>query len=206
MPAATNRADLIAISEKEFAKLTVLMDRIDEGLANRGFEDGWTIRDVILHRAHWIGLFFQWLEEGEAAQMPDHGVKWNQLKPYIAGLRDRYADLDWQAAKTRLAAGHARLLAYVSGQGDAALYGGPMPGGTGWTVGRYAEAAGPSHYRSAAKFIRACLRSLEGVGGPTRPPLFGALPRTPKYLDQEEGISRGGRPVAGQERPRRHRD
>jgi hypothetical protein len=36
-----------------------------------------------------------------------------------------------------------------------------MPGGTGWTTGRYAEAAGPSHYRSAAKFIRKCLREAE---------------------------------------------
>jgi len=41
---------------------------------------------------------------------------------------------------------------------EAELYGGPMPGGTGWTTGRYAEAAGPSHYRSAAKFLRAALR------------------------------------------------
>lgn len=162
MPAATNRADLIAVAEKEFAKLDALIAGVPEDLANRGFEDGWSIRDVILHRAHWIGLFFQWLDEGESAQMPDHGVKWNQLKPYNAGLRDRYADASWAEARDRLARGHARLMAYLREHDDAALYGGPMPGGTGWTTGRYAEAAGPSHFRSAAKFIRACLRTAKG--------------------------------------------
>jgi hypothetical protein len=161
MPAATNRADLLAVAEKEYAKLDKVISGIHEDLANRAFDDGWSIRDVILHRSHWIGLFFQWLEEGEAAEMPDHGVKWNQLKPYNAGLRERYADQSWQAARTRLADGHARLMAYLNMQDDAALYGGPMPGGTGWTTGRYAEAAGPSHYRSAAKFIRACLRAAK---------------------------------------------
>lgn len=162
MPAATCRADLIAVQEKEFTKLTGLIDGVDEDLASRGFEDGWSIRDVIVHRAHWIGLFFQWQGEGGAAEMPDHGVKWNQLKSYNAGLRDRYADLDWAAAKDRLTAGHLRLLSFLADQSEEALYGGPMPGGTGWTMGRYAEAAGASHYRSAAKFIRACLRTKRG--------------------------------------------
>lgn len=161
MPAATNRTDLLAVAENEYAKLDKVISGISEDLANRAFEDGWSICDVILHRSHWIGLFFQWLEEGDAAQMPDHGVKWNQLKPYNAGLRDKYADVSWQATQARLADGHARLMAYLNTQDDAALYGGPMPGGTGWTTGRYAEAAGPSHYRSAAKFIRACLRAAK---------------------------------------------
>jgi len=30
-----------------------------------------------------------------------------------------------------------------------------------WTTGRWAEAAGPSHYRSAAKFIRQCSREAK---------------------------------------------
>jgi len=72
MPAATNRADLMAVADKEYTKLDKLIADIPDTLANRAFEDGWSIRDVILHRAHWIGLFFQWLDEGAAAQMPDH--------------------------------------------------------------------------------------------------------------------------------------
>jgi len=32
-------------------------------------------------------------------------------------------------------------------------------GDAGWTAGRYAEAAGASHFRSASKYIRAELRA-----------------------------------------------
>jgi hypothetical protein len=54
----------------------------------RPFDDDTSIKDVLAHRAHWIGLFFQWLDEGRSsAQMPDHGVKWSELKPYNAGLQ-----------------------------------------------------------------------------------------------------------------------
>jgi hypothetical protein len=92
--------------------------------------------------------------------MPDHGVKWNQLKPYNEGLRERYRDVPWDEALARFRAAHARLRDWMERADDATLYGGPMPGGTGWTAGRYAEAAGPSHYRSAAKVIRGYLRTV----------------------------------------------
>jgi hypothetical protein len=159
MPAATTQADLIATTEKEWAKLTALLDRVPEPLAASADADGITPTDILTHRAHWIGLFFQWLSEGEDAQMPDHGVKWNQLKPYNADLRARYAHMTWPQARAWLADQHARLLDWIGKSDDAQLYGAPMPGGTGWTVGRYAEAAGPSHYRSAAKYIRARIKA-----------------------------------------------
>jgi hypothetical protein len=161
MPAATTKSDLIAATEKEWAKLNAMLAGIPAELAERPFEEGATIKDIASHRDHWIGLFFQWLEEGEAAQMPDHGVKWSELKPYNRELRSKYAALDWETARDRLRHSHARLMAWIRDADEATLYGGPMPGGTGWTTGRYAEAAGPSHYRSAAKFIRKCLREAE---------------------------------------------
>lgn len=165
MPAATCRADLIAVTEKEWDKLDKLLRAVPERLAVEKDADGWSIKDVVAHRAHWNGLFFQWLEEGAAAEMPDHGVKWTQLKPYNAGVIDRYDGLVWAEACDRLAAGHARFMTFLRASDDTALYGGPMPGGNGkWTTGRYAEAAGPSHYRSAAKYIRARLRSGSEAG------------------------------------------
>jgi hypothetical protein len=91
--------------------------------------------------------------------MPDHGVKWSELKPYNARLRERDRPQPWPDVKARLAKAHRRLSDWVEANDDATLYGGPMPGGNGkWTTGRYAEAAGPSHYRSAAKYLRACLK------------------------------------------------
>ncbi len=159
MPAATTKADLIAVTEKEWAKLEALIESVSEDLALTPFEEDTSIKDVLAHRTHWIGLFFQWLDEGEDAQTPDHGVKWSELKPYNAGLRDKYRPLPWRTVRDNLAEGHARLLHWMEAADEATLYGGPMPGGNGkWTTGRYAEASGPSHYRSAAKYIRACLK------------------------------------------------
>lgn len=159
MPAATTKAELLAATDKEWLKLVRLMDQVTEPVAMQTDADATSIRDIAVHRAHWIGLFFQWLEEGEAAQMPDHGVKWSELKPYSAGIRERNADLPWAEARTRIEDGHARLRAWIAQATDAQLYGGPMPGGNGkWTTGRYAEASGSSHYRSAAKYIRAVLK------------------------------------------------
>jgi hypothetical protein len=55
---------------------------------------------------------------------------------------------------------HAKLIQFLSDHSDAELYCGPMQGANNkWTPGRWAEAAGASHYRSAAKFIRKVLRS-----------------------------------------------
>lgn len=161
MPAATNKADLIAATETDWAKLDALLAGLSEDVATRTFEDDTSIKDVVSHRAHWIGLFFQWLEEGAAAQMPDHGVKWSELKSYNADLRNRYRALDWPAARDGLRAAHERLLAWMEAADEDMLYGGPMPGGNGkWTTGRFAEASGPSHYRSAAKFVRSRLRKV----------------------------------------------
>ena len=96
--------------------------------------------------------------------MPDHGVKWSELKSYNAGLRERYGPLAWKEVTDRLDAAHARLLAWMEAAEDGVIYGGPMPGGNGtWTTGRYAEAAGPSHYRSAAKYVRACLKHVRDM-------------------------------------------
>lgn len=162
MPAATTRADLIAVTEKEWAKLTALLERVPEDLALRPFEEGVSIKNIVGHRAHWIDLFLGWYADGQAGRavhFPAEGYKWSELKAYNAALRERQAGLGWAEARAMLEAAHGRLMAFLEGKDDAALYGGPMKGARNdWTAGRWAEAAGASHYRSAAKFIRACLR------------------------------------------------
>jgi len=166
MPAATTRADLIAVTEKDYAKLERLIAGIPTVQAMRKRGEDTSIKDVIAHRAHWIDLFLGWYHDGRAGKdvaFPAPGYKWNQLKAYNADLRQRQSDLDWDAARAMLADRHGRLLAFMTEMDDAALYGGPMKGADNdWTTGRWAEAAGPSHYRSAAKYIRACLRADAG--------------------------------------------
>lgn len=158
MPAATNRAELAAIAEKEFLKLEKLLATVEQSSALRKDEDDTSVKDVVAHRAHWIELFFGWYEDGLADKevfFPAEGFKWNELKRYNAELRGRQANLGFDDACSMLRESHARLLRFIDASSDEALYGGPMKGARNdWTPGRWAEAAGPSHYRSASKYVR----------------------------------------------------
>ena len=125
--------------------------------------DETTIKDVIGHRAHWTEIFFGWYADGQAGKpvyMPAKGYKWNELKRYNADLRASQANLSWEDVQKMLQDSYDRLIDFIDTHDDAALYGGPMKGANNkWTTGRFAEASGPSHYRSAAKYARAVIRA-----------------------------------------------
>ena len=147
----------------EFAKLDALIEELTAAQAGKKHADDTSIKDVVGHRAHWIKLFLGWYRDGLAGKtvyLPAKGYKWNQLKEYNRQLRAAQADLSWTAAKKGLRTHHTKLLKFMGGLSNKELYGGPMKGANNhWTPGRWAEAAGPSHYRSAAKYIRQCLRA-----------------------------------------------
>ncbi len=163
MPAATTKSALKDITVKEYAKLRSLLDGIGDKQAMRTREEDTSIKDVIAHRANWIELFLGWYRDGQAgrkADIPAKGYKWSDLKTYNADLRARQAGLGWFDAQALLEGSHLKLLDFIERHSDDDLYTGAMKGGNSpWTTGRWAEAAGPSHYRSAAKWIRACVRS-----------------------------------------------
>lgn len=161
MPAKT-KSDLSAVTAKEFAKLDKLIAPIPADVAMIKRDEDTSIKDVIAHRAHWIDLFLGWYRSGQAGEQvhfPAKGYKWNELKRYNADLRARQAALNWDEARAMLADRHGALSALIDALDEDALYGAPMAGArNAWTTGRWAEAAGPSHYRSAAKAIRTWLR------------------------------------------------
>lgn len=162
MPAATTKADLLAVASKEYDKLERLIGDVPPAVADAKDADDTSIRDVVAHRAHWIELFLGWWSDGQAGSevhFPAPGYKWSELKRYNADLRVRQANLGWDDARALLQKNHAALMEFLEAQNENALYGGPMKGArNAWTTGRWAEAAGPSHYRSAAKYIRARLK------------------------------------------------
>ncbi len=163
---AKSKVDLIAVTEKEFSRLEKILKETDESVALTPHpDDGITIKDTVAHRAHWIDLFFGWVDDGAAGRpvhVPAKGVKWNQLKAYNAHVRQRMAGMSWAEVTARLQAGHDRLTDFLAEQTEADLYGAHPHGWQGtWPLGRWAEAAGASHYRSAAKYIREIRRALD---------------------------------------------
>jgi len=164
MPAAATKAELIAICEKEYAKLTEMIAAVPPDRALQPDGDGVSIKDVIAHRAHWVDLFLGWYSDGQAGEevhFPAKGYRWSDLKVYNAELRVRQAGMRWDAAQVALFGAHERLMWFLAKMSQDALYGGPMAGARNdWPTGRWAEAAGPSHYRSASKYLRARLRGF----------------------------------------------
>lgn len=163
MPAATNKTDLLAITTKDFAKLTKLIDTIDAKTAMTKVEEDTSIKDTIGHRLHWIAMLLKWHDDGQAGRdvhIPAKGYKWNQLKEYNAKIRVDQADMSWEEAKAGLTENHNKLIALIESLSDDTLYGKIMIGSDKWTTGRFAEASGASHYRSAAKYIRQCLKKI----------------------------------------------
>lgn len=162
MPAATSKRDLIAVTEAEFSRLSRLIGRVPAEIALLKDADDTSIKDVVAHRAHWIDLFLGWYAEGQAGRdvhFPAKGYKWSELKRYNADLRARQRALSWDEAVALLVDRYARLITFCEGLEDADLYGAAMQGARNdWTPGRWAEAAGASHFRSASKYIRARLR------------------------------------------------
>ena len=165
MPAAQTKDALIAACEAEFGKLTAAIAGLPVAVASAPDADGWSIRAVVAHRAHWIDLFLGWWDDGKAGRsvhMPAEGYGWGDLKAYNAQLATDQSDLSWDDAMRLLVDRHQKLMAVLNELDEAQLYGAPMIGGNGkWTAGRYAEAAGASHYRSALKFVRRRLREAQ---------------------------------------------
>jgi hypothetical protein len=163
--AARNKTELYNVASKEFAKLFKLIDSFDEQTAMRKNDDDTSVKDVIAHRAHWITLYFGWYYDGQAGKavyFPAKGYKWNDLKRYNADLRDQQSDLDWAGAVDMLRANGEELLKFITDSTNGQLYCGPMKGANNnWTTGRWAEAAGPSHFRSAGKYLRATLKQAK---------------------------------------------
>ena len=163
--AAKSKVELLDVTQKEFEKLVKLIKSIDAHTALEKGDEDTSIKDVIAHRAHWIDLFLGWHADGLAGKTVyflAKGYKWNDLKRYNSDLRKRQSDLDWPDAVALLRANNDKLIDFIQGSSEDDLYSGPMKGANNaWTPGRWAEAAGPSHFRSASKFLRSSLKSVK---------------------------------------------
>ncbi|WP_298959105.1 ClbS/DfsB family four-helix bundle protein [uncultured Roseibium sp.] len=160
--AAVSKQQLLDLSTKEWQKLLKILDELPAILRLQKDEEETSPKDIIGHRAHWIELYLGWFRDGRAGKevfFPAKGYKWNETKRFNADLRQQQSGLTWDAARSMLESNHAELLALIESLSEEELYGGPMKGANNnWTAGRWAEAAGPSHYRSAAKYLRQRMR------------------------------------------------
>ena len=159
---ANSKSELREVTISEFEKLMKLVETIEASRAMKKLDEDTSMKDIIGHRAHWIDLFLGWYADGQAGKsvsFPAPGYKWNDLRRYNSELRDRQVGLSWADAVNMLRTNYDKLLAFIDGHSEQELYEGPMKGAkNNWTTGRWVEAAGASHFRSASKYLRAALR------------------------------------------------
>jgi hypothetical protein len=163
MPAAKNKDELLKILETEYIKLQKTLSSVDTALAIiPSKDDEATIKDTIAHRTHWMGLFNKWYSDaknGLAVQTPAEGYKWNQLKEYNGMVREASRPRSWEVIHADFKKAHADLTALLTSLDNKTLYTPHLyPWMNNWTLGRWAEASGPSHYRSANKYVRKIIR------------------------------------------------
>ena len=65
---AKSKSELVAVTEKEFAKLSATLDKVPEELALDCGTDGISIKDIVGHRAHWLALYAGWVADGRAGK------------------------------------------------------------------------------------------------------------------------------------------
>lgn len=166
MPAATNKVDLLAVFDKDLAKLSKTLDSVDEARSMLSApDDTTTIRGVIAHRIHWMEMFHGWYDDGVAGHevhVPAKGYKWNQLKAYNAPIYKKGDETGWEDLLKGFDAACDKLRGFIEARDDLELYAVGVHPWTGkWTLGRFAEASGPSHFRSANTYIRKALRNAK---------------------------------------------
>ncbi|MCD1634154.1 ClbS/DfsB family four-helix bundle protein [Martelella mediterranea] len=164
MPAATNKSELLAVFDKDLAKLRKTLDAVDEDTSTLSApDDAVTVKGIIAHRTHWMGMFHRWYEDGVAGRevfVPAKGYKWNQLKAYNAPVYAKGDETPWPDLLSAFDAACDRLRSFIVARDHHELYTDGVYTWTGrWTLGRYAEATGPSHFRSANSYIRKALKA-----------------------------------------------
>ena len=64
MPAATSKAELLEVFDRDLAKLDKLLDGLTEEEAC-STENDISIKAIIGHRIHWLGLYWTWYDTGK---------------------------------------------------------------------------------------------------------------------------------------------
>ena len=165
MRVAQTKVDLVGISRAEWSKLMLTLECVPDDVAEKLDADGRSIKDVVVHRAHWISLFLECYHDGWEtidALFPAKNYRRSELKRYSLALREREKDVSWTEALAGLDTAQEEFVALIDTLSDAQLYGGPMEGAhNSWSTGRWAEAAGPSHLRLASRYVRKRLRDMK---------------------------------------------
>ena len=164
-----NKTQLLDVIHKEYTVLEKFLAPLTAAQMELAPAPGaWAIKDILAHLYEWQRMFFTWYEtglDGEMAELPAPGYKWNQLPALNQAIYEKHQALTPEQALMLFRDSHQKSVAFIETLADADLI---TPGLYKWmnknTLMAYLNSATAAHYRWALKDAKKILnrQSLAG--------------------------------------------
>jgi hypothetical protein len=164
-----NKTQLLDFIHKDYTALEKFLAPLTAAQMELAPAPGaWAIKDILAHLYEWQRMFFTWYEtglDGEMAELPAPGYKWNQLPALNQAIYEKHQALTAEKALTLFRGSHQKTVEFVEILSDADL---TTPGLYKWmnknTLMAYLNSTTAAHYRWALKDAKKALnrRSLAG--------------------------------------------
>jgi len=172
MPRPTNKAELLAAADEQFAKLWKLIDGMSSEALEAAFlfdDRDKNLRDVLVHLYEWHQMVMRWHREGTLEggmpAVPGEGYTWQTLPALNLRIWENYQHVALADAKTMLRESHAMVLALIHAHDDAQLFGrGIYKWTKSTTLGAYFVSGTSSHYDWAMKKLKLHLKTRKEAG------------------------------------------
>ncbi len=159
MPRARTKQQLLDFGDKEYQRLTSLVDDLNEEQLTRQFVyEQRSCKDILAHLHAWHLLFLGWYEEGMAGGKPEKpapGYTFKTTPALNEKLYHDYKDMPWDDVRDRFQATHEQVMGIVQQHSPADL---EEKGKYAWTgttdMASYLASATSSHYQWASELIR----------------------------------------------------
>jgi hypothetical protein len=166
MPRPATKDELLTLSDKNYHKLTELVESIPKEKQEMAFpfEDrDKNIRDVLAHLHEWHLMMIKWYTagmSGEKPVIPAEGYTWKTIPDLNAVIWKKYQDVSLETIIKKLDESHKEVEALIKKHSNDELF---TKGLYPWTkttsLGSYFISSTSSHYDWAIKKIRKFTKS-----------------------------------------------
>ncbi|TRX62746.1 ClbS/DfsB family four-helix bundle protein [Fulvivirga sp. M361] len=161
MPRPTTKADLLALSQKNFTKLNEFVDNFPEEQQNAEFPEGMlnrNIRDVLAHLHQWHLMVLDWYTVGMRGDKPDipaKGYNWRTIPDLNREIQKKYSHTPLMEVRRLLNDSYTKIQDLIQSHSDEELFERQRYKWTGTNaLGAYLVSATSSHYDWAFKLIK----------------------------------------------------
>lgn len=161
MAVPQNKQELLDAIVSTYGKLAIDLASVPPERAHEATLEGhakdtqMSVADLVAYLIGWNLLVLKWCDaraRGQSVDFPETGYRWNDLGRLAQKFYADHAAQDYPTLLRQFAEVHARIVALVAGESDAALYGAPWY--EKYTQGRMIQFNTSSPYANARVRLR----------------------------------------------------